>query len=92
MVADVLWRSAMLVGAGGLLAIPLGLALSAWLDELLKTMPGIPVNLHFFVFEPRVLVVHVALLAVTAAVAALYPMWMVARLPIAATLREEVVS
>jgi ABC-type lipoprotein release transport system permease subunit len=92
MVADVLWRSAMLVGTGGLLAIPLGLALSAWLDELLKTMPGIPANLHFFVFEPRVLVLHVALLAVTAAVAALYPMWMVARLPIAATLREEVVS
>ena len=92
MVADVLWRSAMLVATGGLLAIPLGLALSAWLDELLKTMPGIPANLHFFVFEPRVLVLHVGLLAVTAAVAALYPMWMVARLPIAATLREEVVS
>jgi putative ABC transport system permease protein len=92
MVADVLWRSALLVGTGGLLAIPLGLALSAWLDGLLKTMPGIPANLHFFVFEPRALVLHAALLAVTTAVAALYPMWMVARLPIAGTLREEVIS
>ena len=36
--------------------------------------------------------VHVALLAATALAAALYPMWLVARLPIAATLRSEVVS
>jgi ABC-type lipoprotein release transport system permease subunit len=91
MAADILWRSALLVGSGGLLAIPLGLALSAWLDALLKTMPGIPANLHFFVFEPRTLVVHTALSAGTAAGAALYPMWMVARLPIAGTLREEVI-
>jgi lipoprotein-releasing system permease protein len=92
MVADVLWRSALLVGTGGFVAIPLGLALSARLDALLKTMPGIPANLHFFVFEPRALALYVALLAATAALAALYPVWMVARLPIAATLREEVIS
>jgi ABC-type lipoprotein release transport system permease subunit len=55
-------------------------------------MPGIPANLHFFVFEPRALALYVALLAATAALAALYPVWMVARLPIAATLREEVIS
>ena len=35
--------------------------------------------------------VHVALLAVTAILAALYPMRIVARLPIAATLRKEVI-
>ena len=55
-------------------------------------MPGIPADLHFFVFEPEALGVHVALLAVTAIVAALYPMRIVARLPIAATLRDEVIS
>ena len=33
MVSDVLWRSALLVGAGGLVALPLGLALSIWLDR-----------------------------------------------------------
>jgi ABC-type lipoprotein release transport system permease subunit len=92
MVSDVLWRSALLVGAGGLVALPLGLALSIWLDELLQTMPGIPANLRFFVFEPRALIVYVVLLAVTMAVAAVYPMWTVARLPISATLRAEVIG
>jgi ABC-type lipoprotein release transport system permease subunit len=90
MVSDVLWRSALLVGSGGLVALPLGLALSIWLDELLQTMPGIPANLRFFVFEPRALIFYVALLAVTMAVAAVYPMWTVARLPISSTLRAEV--
>jgi putative ABC transport system permease protein len=90
MISDVLWRSALLVGAGGLVALPLGLALSIWLDELLQTMPGIPANLRFFVFEPRALIVYVTLLMVTMAVAAVYPMWTVARLPISSTLRAEV--
>ena len=90
--ADVLWQSALLVGCGGALALPLGSALSIWLDAILKAMPGIPSALHFFVFEPRALVLHASLLAVTALFAALYPMRLVASLPIAATLRNEVVS
>jgi hypothetical protein len=68
------------------------MALSVWLDAILKKMPGIPIAMHFFVFEPRALVWHGALLSVTAVLAAAYPMWLVARLPIAATLRNEVVS
>ena len=92
MVSDVLWRSALLVGSGGLVALPLGLALSIWLDRLLQTMPGIPANLRFFVFEPHALIVYVALLAVTMAVAAVYPMWTVAQLPISSTLRAEVIG
>jgi putative ABC transport system permease protein len=92
MVADVLSRSAILVGTGGFLALPLGFGLATWLDDLLRTMPGIPANLHFFVFEPRALMLHVALLAITTAIAAIYPMRTVARLPIAATLRNEVVG
>ena len=55
-------------------------------------MPGIPAELHFFVFEPSALAVHVALLAATAIVAALYPMRSSSRLPIAATLRDEVIG
>ncbi|MPZ19000.1 MAG: FtsX-like permease family protein [Luteitalea sp.] len=91
-VADVLWESALLVCAGGLLALPLGLALSIWLDGILRAMPGIPAEVSFFVFERRALVLHAALLTFTAFGAAAYPMWLVARLPIAATLRDEVVS
>jgi len=92
MVSDVLWRSALLVGAGGVLALPLGLALATWLDELLRTMPGIPANLRFFVFAPRALVLYVLLLSITIGVAAIYPLRTVARLPISSTLRAEVVG
>jgi len=91
-VADVLAESILIVGIGGALSLPLGVALAAGLDRILKRMPQIPENLHFFVFEPRALGVHVALLAAIAIVAALYPMRIVARLPIAATLRDEVIS
>ena len=91
-ISGVLWESALLVGTGGLLAIPLGFALSVWLDRILRTMPGVPADLHFFVYEPRALVLHVSLLGVASIVAALYPMRLVAALPIAATLRREVVS
>jgi ABC-type lipoprotein release transport system permease subunit len=92
MAADVWCQSALLVGSGGVLALPLGLALSVWLDAILKGMPGIPAALHFFVFEPRSVFLHAALLAATALIAALYPMRLVATLPIASTLRNEVVS
>jgi ABC-type lipoprotein release transport system permease subunit len=91
-VADVLCESALIVGIGGMLSLPVGWALAIWLDAILKRMPGIPADLHFFVFEPRALVIHVLLLSATAIVAALYPMRIASRLPIAATLRDEVVS
>ena len=90
-VADVLCESALIVGSGGLLSLPLGLALAAYLDAILKRMPGIPEQMHFFVFEPGALAIHLLLLAVTALAAAVYPMRIVARLPIAATLRNEVI-
>jgi putative ABC transport system permease protein len=91
-VADLLWESALLVGAGGLLALPLGGLLAWGLDGILRDIPGLPASLHFFVFDPRALVVHGALLCATGLAAAAYPVWLVARLPIAATLRREIVS
>ena len=89
---DLLCESGVFVGAGGLLSLLFGTGLAVWLDAILRAMPGIPGNLHFFVFQPRALILHVALLALTAALAALYPVRLAARLPIAATLRNEVVS
>jgi putative ABC transport system permease protein len=91
-VADVLCESVLIVGLGGVLSLPLGVALANGLDRILTGMPGIPSGMHFFVFEPRALAWHGGLLAVTAFAAALYPMRLVARLPIASTLRNEVVS
>jgi len=89
-VADVLCESALIVASGGVLSLPIGAALAAVLDRILKRMPGIPAELHFFVFQPSALELHIALLAATAVIAALYPMHIVARLPIAATLRDQV--
>lgn len=92
MAADVLWRSAILVGVGGVAAMPLGVALAVWLEQLLKAMPGIPANVHFFVYEQRTFLTHVGLLALTTLAAAAYPIRLVVRLPIAATLRNEVIG
>lgn len=90
--ADVLCESALIVGLGGLLSLPAGILLAGWLDAILKRMPGIPAALHFFVFDERALAMHLLLLAGTAILAALYPMRIVSRLPIAATLRDEVIG
>ena len=91
-VTDLAYESAMLVGAGGLLALPLGGLLAVVLDDILRAMPGFPAELHFFVYETRAVVLHTSLLATTAVLAALYPARLATHLPIAATLRDEVVS
>ena len=90
--ANLLCESALLVGAGGIAALPLGGVLAVVLDRILRRMPGVPERLHFFVFESRTLVLHVVLLAVTGLLASAYPIWLAARLPIAETLRRELVS
>jgi putative ABC transport system permease protein len=90
--ANLLWESALLVGIGGTAALPVGGLLAVGLDRILRQMPGVPSTLHFFVFEPRTVVLHAALLGVTGAFAAVYPIWLATRLPIAATLRREILS
>ena len=64
--ATLVWESALLVGAGGLLSLPMGWLLALELDRILRDMPSIPERLHFFVFEPRLALWHLGLLAVTA--------------------------
>jgi putative ABC transport system permease protein len=90
--ANLLWESALLVGVGGAAAIPVGGLLAIVLDRILRQMPGVPARLHFFVFEPRTLALHAALLCATGVLAAVYPIWLATRLPIAATLRREILS
>ena len=90
--AALLWESAWLVGGGGLMALPLGWLLAMRLDHLLKQMPGLPEHLHFFVMEPRAVLLHVALFAAAGIGASVYPIWVATRLPIAATLRRDAIS
>jgi len=72
--------------------LPVGGLLALALDRILRQMPGVPERLHFFVFEPRTVVLHAVLLSVTGALAAVYPIWLATSLPIAATLRREILS
>ena len=88
----VFFESLLLIGIGGAAAVPLGTLLSWWLDAILRSLPGIPGDAHFFVFTPRAVVLHAALMAAGAAAAALYPMRLVAVLPVAETLRREIGS
>src|SRR5262249_24213317 len=89
--AMLLWESAVLVGRGRP-PLPLGGALAYVLDRLLRQMPGLPERLHFFVFDVTAILQHVLLLTLTALAAAAYPVWLAARVPIAETLRREVVG
>jgi putative ABC transport system permease protein len=90
--ANLLWESVLLVAVGGLASLPVGGALAIALDRILREMPGVPTRLHFFVYEPRTVVLHATLLCITGLLAAVYPIWLATRLPIAATLRREILS
>jgi ABC-type lipoprotein release transport system permease subunit len=85
-------ESLLLIGIGGTAAVPLGTVLSWWLDAILRSLPGIPADAHFFVFTARAVFLHAALMTTGAVAAALYPMRLVAVLPVAATLRREIGS
>ncbi|ANM31340.1 hypothetical protein ABI59_19805 [Acidobacteria bacterium Mor1] len=89
-ILDLLFESFLLIAMGGVLALPVGWLTAQWLDSILRQMPGLPLGLHFFVFEPRAVVIYTVLLTLTGILAAVYPVFLAARLPIAATLRDEV--
>jgi putative ABC transport system permease protein len=90
--ATLLWEAVLLVGIGGACALPLGQLIARLLDNILRKMPGLPAGLHFFVFEPQSVALHAAVLSLTAIIASAYPVWLAVKLPIAQTLRQEVVS
>jgi putative ABC transport system permease protein len=76
-----------LVGAG--LGILLGLGTARYLDSILTSFPGLPAAFSFFVPRRENLTTAGLVLAFTGSVAGIYPAWLAARAPIAATLRSE---
>jgi len=72
------------------LALLLGAALSRPLDAILRSSPGLPQDLHFFVLTPQAAIRTVILLLLTATIGGLYPAWVAGRLNIAATLHQEI--
>lgn len=90
--ADVLAEAVLFVAAGAVLALLLGAGLARWLDGILRGMPDLPEDLHFFVFWPGALTRFAAALVLTTIAASAYPVYLATRLPIASTLRKECVS
>jgi len=88
-VLQVLAEGAVLTVLGGALGVALGLATARYLDAILTGFPGLPAAFSFFVPRAGALLQAGAVLLVTGMLAGLYPAWLAARAPIAATLRAE---
>jgi putative ABC transport system permease protein len=88
-VREVLVEGAALTLFGSVLGILLGLATARYLDAILTSFPGLPAAFSFFVPRRESLTLAAIVLLLTGGLAALYPAWLAARAPIAATLRAE---
>jgi putative ABC transport system permease protein len=88
-VLQVLVEGTLLTLVGSAAGIVLGLATAHYLDSILTSFPGLPAAFSFFVPRRESLTTAGLVLFLTGCVAGLYPAWLVARLPIAATLRAE---
>jgi putative ABC transport system permease protein len=88
-VREVLLEGAALTLIGSALGIVLGLATARYLDGILTSFPGLPAAFSFFVPRRDSLTTAGLVLVFTGSLAALYPAWLAARAPIAATLRAE---
>jgi putative ABC transport system permease protein len=86
---QVVAEGAALTFAGAGLGILLGLATARYLDSILGDFPDLPAGFSFFVPRADALGIAAGVLLLTGTVAGLYPAWLAARAPIAATLREE---
>jgi putative ABC transport system permease protein len=88
-VGQVLAEGTTLTVVGALLGLGLGLVTARYLDAILTSFPGLPAAFSFFVPRADTLSFAALVLLVTGALAGLYPAWLAARAPIAATLRAE---
>jgi putative ABC transport system permease protein len=88
-VRQVLAEGAALTIVGGGLGIVVGIATARYLDSILTSFPGLPAAFSFFVPRREALGTAALVLLVTGSLAGLYPAWLAARSPVAATLRSE---
>ncbi len=88
-VRQVFIEGTVLTVVGAVLGIVLGLGTARYLDSILTSFPGLPAAFSFFVPRRENLATAAVVLLVTGSLAGLYPAWVAARAPIAATLRSE---
>ncbi len=77
---------------GAVLGLGLGLLTGRYLESILASFPGLPAAIRFFLFQPSAAFMALGMLVVSGVIAGIYPAWRAASLPVAATLREEVVA
>ena len=78
--------------AGAAAGLLLGLVTADYLNTILRSFPGLPDAIDFFVFEPGDAWSALGLLVACAVLAGIFPAWRAASLPIAQTLRTEAVG
>ena len=78
--------------AGALAGLALGLVTARYLNSILASFPGLPVDIDFFLFQPRAAWTALGLLSLSGIAAGIYPSLRAASLPIATTLREEAIA
>ncbi|MEP7225896.1 MAG: FtsX-like permease family protein [Gemmatimonadales bacterium] len=88
-VRQVLIEGMVLTVIGAALGIALGLGTARYLDSILTSFPGLPAAFSFFVPRRESLITAALVLLATGSLAGLYPAWLAASAPIAATLRSE---
>ncbi len=88
-VRQVMAEGVALTVVGAALGILLGLVTAEYLDTILTRFPGLPATFSFFVPRAETLSLAGIVLLATGSIAGLYPAWLAARAPIAATLRAE---
>jgi len=91
-VLQIVLEGVVIMLAGALAGLVLGLATARYLNSILASFPGLPAAIDFFLFEPRDAWRALGLLTVAGILAGIYPSWRGASLPIAITLREEAVG
>jgi putative ABC transport system permease protein len=91
-VAQIVSESAAMMLTASPLGLALGLVTARYLNSILARFPGVPERIDFFLFQPRAAWTALGLLAVSGVLAAVYPSWRSASLPIASTLRQEAVG
>ena len=90
MLAQVAWQGLIISVVGTSVGLAVGLLVARYLDRILTSFPGLPLNVSFFVLDGRDALTSVGLLLATGLLAGLYPAWRAASVNISTVLREEI--
>ena len=77
---------------GAIVGLGLGLITARYLNSILSAFPGLPMEIDFFLFQPRAAWSALGLLVASGILAGVYPAWRASSLPIAESLRREAIA